>query len=258
MLTTQSRGLQAFRRVEAWFTDHPQVVPATGTSAPALTKQLTALTVLVDRMTQQSTEQITQRGQATLVAKDEGTLRKNLHTVHMKAIVNVANALRGQIPGVGVMKMPSAKIRSEALVKAAEALATMAGVYKDVFIEHGLPQDFLDQLTAATSQLKASIDARGVALSKRVGATTSLEQDSTLGRRIVSMIDASLTHALKNDAATLASWRQAKRITVKPTVTRAPSPVAPAASIAAPVAPTAVPDAHGSVTAAATAEPKAA
>ena len=55
--------------------------------------------------------------------------------------------------------------------------------------------------------------------------------------RIVSTIDASLTHALESDPATLVSWRQAKRITVKPTVVRvvaasasvAPAPNTPAA-----------------------------
>jgi hypothetical protein len=35
------------------------------------------------------------------------------------------------------------------------------------------------------------------------------------------MIDASLTHALKSDSSTLASWRQAKRATVKGVVSHA-------------------------------------
>ena len=237
MKTKESRGLQAFRRVEAWFADHPQVIPASGSSAQALTRQVTALTSLVDRMTQQSTEQITQQGQATLVAKDEPTLRTALRALHMKAIVNVANALRGQVPGIGVIKMPPHGIRSEALVKAAKALATTAGVYKDAFVEHGLPQDFLEQLAAAASALKSSIDARGVALSKRAGATTGVAEDFALGRRIVTMIDASLMHALKNDAPTLASWRQAKHITVKPTVTRIAPALVPAATEVTPASP---------------------
>src|SRR5437899_12572245 len=84
MKTKQSRGLQSFRRVEAWFADHPQVIPASGSSAQALTRQVAALTTLVDRMTQQATEQITQKGQAMLIAKDEHTLRAALRAVHMK------------------------------------------------------------------------------------------------------------------------------------------------------------------------------
>ena len=42
-----------------------------------------------------------------------------------------------------------------------------------------------------------------------------------MGRQIVTMIDASLAHALKSDSSTLASWRQAKRATVKGVVSHA-------------------------------------
>lgn len=230
MKTKESRALQAFRRVEAWFAEHPEVIPASGSSAQALTNQVNALTGVITRMTEQGTEQATQRSQATLAAKDETTLRRELRGLHMKSIVNVATALRGQVPGVGVIRMPAYGIRSENLVASAEALATTAAVYKTVFVERGLPQDFLEQLAAATSALKSSIDARGLALSKRTGATKSVAGDHDLGRRLVSMIDASLAHALKNDPATLASWRQAKRITIKPSATRSTSAAAPTAT----------------------------
>src|SRR6185437_16484878 len=240
MKTKQLRALQAFRRVEAWFTEHPEVIPASGTSAQALTNQVTALTQVITRMTAQSTAQATSTGQATLAAKDETTQRTTLRTQHMKAIASVANALHGQVPGIGVIKMPDRHLRSETLVAAAEALGQSASVYKDVFVEHGLPADFLDQLTSATSALKASVDARGVARSTRKGATTSLASDLDLGRRIVWMIDASLTHALANDPVTLASWRQVKRVTLTAVVPRtsstsSSSTTAPATSGAASV-----------------------
>jgi hypothetical protein len=72
----------------------------------------------------------------------------------------------------------------------------------------------------ATSTLKASVDSRGLAQSRRVGASTGLAGDLALGGQIVTMIDASLTHALKSDSATLAFWRQAKRTTVTGVVSR--------------------------------------
>ena len=50
------------------------------------------------------------------------------------------------------------------------------------------------------------------------GATLAMDRG-----QIVTMIDASLTHALKADSPTLASWRQAKRATVKGAVSRAVS-----------------------------------
>jgi hypothetical protein len=230
MESVQSRGLQCFRRVEAWFADHPTVVPAAGSSAGALGAQVTALQQVVDRMTAQATEETTQASQATLAAKDEPALRKELRMLHMRAIVTVAGALRGKVPGIGVFKTPSRDMGSESLVSAAEAMHEMAAPYESVFVEHGLPADFLAQLDAAALALKLSVDARGVAQSRRTGAGTSLGNDLKLGKQILSMISASLSYALKSDPATLASWRQARRVTVKGVQSKAVPVSAPPAS----------------------------
>lgn len=215
MKSTQSRSLQAFRRVQAWFAEHPEVLTNAGATQPALASQLDALKQVVDSMTAGATEQTTQREQTTLASSDETTLRTNVRSLHVKAIVKVAAALRGKVAGTGVIKLPPGSLKSEALYHAAEAIHAAAGEYKDVFVEHGLPTDFLEQLESANAALKASIDARGIARSRLAGASTTLVNESAVGRQIVSMIDASLDHALKADPALLASWRQAKRVTVK-------------------------------------------
>lgn len=258
MQSHQNRGLQAFRRVTAWFTDHPQVIANSGSSSAALASQVDALKKVVDSMTAGATEQTTQMGQATLAAKDEKDLRTELRSVHVNAIVKVAGALRGKVPGMGVFKQPSSKLHSENLLHAAEAVRTTAGIYKDVFAEHGLPADFLDQLDSAASALKESVDARGVARSRVAAASTALATDLTLGRKIVTMIDASLTHALKSDPATLASWRLAKRATIKGVTSRVEAPVVPNQSGAAPVQGSAAPPAQNEGPAAAPSEPKTA
>jgi len=201
MKSTQTRGLMAFRRVTAWFADHPTVIPGSGTSAAALQSQVDALKQIVASMTARATEQTTQASQATLASKDETAQRSELRQLHLKAIVKIAGGLRGKVPGMSVFKMPAPRLSSESLLHAAQATRTTAAVYKDVFVEHGLPADFLDQLDAATAALESSVDARGMAQSRRAGASTGLVGDLTLGRQIVSMIDASLTHALKSDSA---------------------------------------------------------
>jgi len=220
MKSKQGRTLQAFRRVQAWFAEHPQVLVNAVSSQAALTSQLDALKQVVDAMSAGATEQTTQKSQATLAAKDEKSLRTEIRSLHVKAIVRVAGALRGKVPGMGVFKLPSYTLSSETLLHAADAVRTTASVYKDVFVEHGLPADFLDQLDAANAALKQSVDARGVARSKVAGASKTLVNEATLGRQIVTMMDAALAHALRSDAALLASWRQAKRITVKGVASR--------------------------------------
>ena len=255
MKVQQGRALQAFRRVQAWFAEHPEVLANSGSSKDALAKQLDALKQVVDSMTAGATEQTTQKAQATLAAKDEKSLRADVRSLHLKSIVTVAEALRGKVPGVGVFKLPSPGLRSENLVHAAQALRTTAGVYKDVFVEHGLPADFLDQLDAATAALKDSVDARGLARSRIAGASTTLASERSLGRQIVAMIDASLAHVLKSDSATLASWRQVKRVTLKGATSRGLLPVIPLAPTGASVAPSAAPIASDGVPAASTAAP---
>jgi len=237
MKWNETRGLQAFRRVDAWFADHPQVIANAGASATSLSAQVAALQQVIARMTTQATEQATQASQATLAAKDEDTLRRDVRSLHIKAIVNVAGALRGKVPGVGVFKLPARRLSAESLLHAADAVRTTAAVYKDVFVEHGLPADFLEQLDASMTALKASVDARGVARSRQVGAGASLSSDLVLGKEIIVMIDAALSHVLKSDQATLVSWRQAKRPTVKGAVARESAVSAPV--VATPVTPVA-------------------
>ncbi len=241
MKAQQGRALQAFRRVQAWFVQHPEVLANSGSSKDALAKQLDALAQVVDAMTAGATEQTTQKGQATLAAKDETVLRADVRSLHLKSIVTLAQGLRGKVPGMGVFKLPSRDMQSENLVHAAQALRTTAGVYKDVFVEHGLPADFLDQLDGAIAALKESVDARGIARSRVSGASKTLTSERSLGRQIVMMIDASLAHALKSDPPTLASWRQAKRVTLKGATSRDVLEVLPATQSVARVVPVASP-----------------
>jgi len=247
METKVSRGAQVFRRVEAWFVSHPEVVAATGAGADALAKQLDALKGVIDRIAANAAAFGREDGQTTLTATDEKALRKELRTVHMHAIVDTAAGLRGQVPGVGVIHMPPANLGAVKLVDAAKSLHDVAATYEQVFVQNGLPQDFLAQLATSTNAVQASIDARGVAKSNRALARENLRTDLDLGRRILKLIDATLTHALKNDPAMLTSWRQTKRVGAKPgarsggDTTPAPAPVAPAATTSGTTAPTAHP-----------------
>ena len=136
MKSQEMRALQAYRRIEAWFADHPRVIANSGSSATALASQLDALKDVVTTMTDSASEQKMQKGQATLAAKDEKELRKKLRSVHLKAIVKVATALRGQVPGTGVFKLPSDNLSSEGLLDDGVALRKTAAIYKlaDIFV----------------------------------------------------------------------------------------------------------------------------
>jgi hypothetical protein len=221
MNTYQERVLQSFRRVQGWFAANPQYVARDGqASTPALAAQLDALNGVVQRVSDHAAQQQTQLAQTLLISKDEDDRRRELLAVHMASIAKVARALRGTVPGIGVLAMPKGNIESAALIGAATAMARKAEIYKAVLIENGLPVDFIQQLDGASAELKGSLDARGLARAARASATRGLQTEIALGRRIVEIMDATLLRVLRLQPAKQAEWQQLKRIVAKGSVTR--------------------------------------
>jgi hypothetical protein len=217
----QERVLQSFRRVQGWFAANPQFVAKDGpASTPALAAQLDALNGIVQRVTDYAAQQETQLAQSLLISKDERDRRQELWTHHMASIVKVARALRGTVPGIGVLAMPKGNIQSAALITAATVLARKTETYKEVLVENGLPSDFIEQLEAAVLALKGSLDARGLARAARSSATQGVGNELALGRRVVMIMDATLTRVLRLQPAKFAEWEHVKRVTLKGGSTR--------------------------------------
>src|SRR5687767_3721012 len=116
MNAQQERVFQSFRRVQGWWAaNQSYVVSESPDVAPAAAAQLDALTGIVARLTDHITSQETQQAQTMLISKDEREQRKEVLSHHMATIVKLAKALRGQVPGIGVLSMPKGNIQSAAL-----------------------------------------------------------------------------------------------------------------------------------------------
>jgi hypothetical protein len=211
MNAQQERVFQSFRRVQGWFVANPQYTA----SRPALATQLEALTGIVQRLTDHAAAQLTQRSNALLDSKDEVEKRRELVSDHMAPIAKVARALRGVVPGISVLKLPKGNVPTPQVINAATAMAQKAEIYKDTLVESGLPADFLEELQGATAALKASFDARGLARAARVAATRGVESELTLGRRMVTILDAIVTRLIRSQPTKMAEWEQLKRVTVR-------------------------------------------
>lgn len=218
----QARLQQLFQRVVAWLLVNMQYV----TGNPSLAKLLETLTGIVNRMSDHAAAQETQHAQTLLISKDEIEKRREVLSYQMTPIAKVARALRGTVPGIGVLTAPRANVSNPQLITAATAMAQKAEIYKDVLVESGLPADFIEQLTAAAAALKASIDGRGLARASRVAATKGVLTEEMLGKRTITMIDTIVTRLLRDDPAKLAEWKQLTHVVAKGVVVRAPLGVA--------------------------------
>lgn len=214
MKSTQVKGLQSYRRAVAWGVANPQVIPpAEGDPASwsPLTRQCHVLSGIAADISDAASEQELLATTVTLDAADEPALQKHLRA-ELQVITQVAQALRTEVPGIGTMKMPPDGLATERLLNSANALMKQASAYQSVLIEHGLAPDFIAQVQQSIVALKASIDGRGSARATLKSTTKRLLVNVALGHRYVTLMDASLTKALRNDPVKLAEWKSAKRV----------------------------------------------
>src|SRR5207253_3186745 len=144
MKAYQERVFQSFRRVQGWFEANPSYrLTAPSEVAMALATQVDALSGVVARLTEHVAQQETQAAQSLLISKDEREQRIEVLSHHMGTISKTARALRGVVPGIGVLAMPKGNIESAALITAALVMARKAEVYSSVLVENGLLTVFL-------------------------------------------------------------------------------------------------------------------
>ena len=266
MKAYQERVFQSFRRVQGWFEANPSYrLTAPSEVAMALATQVDALAGVVARLTEHVAQQETQAAQSLLISKDEREQRIEVLAHHMGTISKTARALRGVVPGIGVLAMPKGNIESAALITAASVMARKAEVYRSVLVENGLPTDFPEQLEAAAKRLKASLDARGLARGARAAAGRGIETELNLGRRIVAILDATLARVLRREPVKWAEWRHVQRVTVrgsmpkeKPTDSEAQPTVLNGAPTVLKASPTLVPTSPTEVVGSPTVQEKAA
>jgi hypothetical protein len=91
-------------------------------------------------------------------------------------------------------------------------MAKAAALHSDVFVDHGLPVDFVDRLNAAATALQASRTNHTNIRGRRVIATTSLKSKLSAGRKLVHILDAYVKTALKDDPELLSGWNSVKRV----------------------------------------------
>jgi hypothetical protein len=164
------------------------------------------------RAEQHAHDQVTAKAETGDDTRDVAPARAELF-IELRSVAGTARSLKGQVPGIGVLKAPEANLRATSLIIAAEAFAENAKIYQQPLIEHGQPANFVDQLTAAITTYKAAIAARGDSLATQRGATRGIAAEITLGMRTVTQLNANLQRALKNSPADLAAWNSARRIT---------------------------------------------
>jgi hypothetical protein len=130
----------------------------------------------------------------------------------MAPIARIARDVFG-VPGMDKdLRMPKKSADNEALITAAGAMAEAAERESKVFVEHGLPADFVSQLKSATPALDQAIGARVASARRLTIATASTKELVKRGRHAVRLLDAILRPRLAKDPELLQGWDNVRRI----------------------------------------------
>jgi hypothetical protein len=216
MQSYQARVLQSHRRALHWCEANPDVVPPPAgprESWPNVTRNCDDFRILIDAVEEAATQQSLQ----TMLASPEGTgepmLREAL-CAEMRETTRIAQTLKTTVPGIGNLKMPADRIENEALVQFATGLVARATTFEAELTHHGITPGF-PAMRAAITALRNSIDNRGIAKAKRVGATNDVALSLALGRNQLLRLDVAVTRILGTDLPRLAARNNARRVTMR-------------------------------------------
>ena len=171
-----------------------------------------SLDELVGELTVQAVDQdagrVTSRGETSLQA----SLRKTLREVHMKRIATIARARLRDVPEMRSFMLPGPKTPSLKLVAMAGGMADAASKHSAVFIERGLPQDFIAQLTNTAAALNQSLDTRAKSYGRATGATSAIGALAREAAAVIRELDALVRPLILRDERLLGEWRTTSRI----------------------------------------------
>ena len=91
-------------------------------------------------------------------------------------------------------------------------MAQAAESNREVFLQHGLAPDFVDQLRSAIDALAQACTSKASSLRRQVTATASTDGLVKRGRNAVRLLDAILVPRFANEPELLAAWRTAKKV----------------------------------------------
>ena len=224
MRSRDTRAFQALRRVDDWTDAHPTLVPVEVQPQIANLKSVTAAVAAA------SAAQDEGRRKESAASVSVRGIREEIRQHHLIPLAKVARQVLTETPELAAaLHVPMAKASNEALITASQAMAAIGGENEQLFVQHGLATTFVADLQQQAAALKQAIDSRGQIHSSIVGATQGLKVQLAAGRKTVHLLDVTVSRVLRKDPSELASWKNAKRVTLKGVLPKAGA-VTPAGS----------------------------
>ncbi len=211
----QKQVMDSLVRVQAFLDAHP----ATGTLTYTHAREM--LDGVVDRLRSYAGAQLSGRSQSRAELRRQRDQIALLVAQHIRPIVTIARAQIEPTSDVGLpegLKLPRLPLGPTKMLAVCDSMIEAARLHEAVFVESGMPADFLQQFVAARNVLVQLMGGRATQVSTQVAARAGLKVQLTRGRRAVDRLDAIVRASYRRDETVLATWAQAKRVQLLPGV----------------------------------------
>jgi hypothetical protein len=201
------RSLDAFRRVEAFLVTHRDALGRIAAAEGARDLKAAVARLEAHGLTQEKAL-MEVRG----LLAEQRALEKELRTVHLQPIAQVARASLRREPAYKSLTRGTSELSGRSLVAEARALALAALPHAADLASAGFPADVLIRLTATIDKLERAMDRRANLVVERASATKGVAEETKNGHAAVKALGAVIEGRFAKDEVFLGEWRAARRV----------------------------------------------
>jgi hypothetical protein len=204
MKNMEKRAYETFVRVDGFGESVSASFPA-GSRGRGLFVDLKEIIAELDRHAEAQASQHSASAQGT-AARDAA--RKALRA-SVEAISRTAKVLAFSSPGLDKRFSLPRGNNDQALLITARSFVADAEPFKDEFIRHEMPTDFLEKLAAQIQNFEQNIAVQNRSLGARVAATSAIKSTVERGLAVLRQLDVIVRNKFAADSATIAAWESA-------------------------------------------------
>lgn len=102
------------------------------------------------------------------------------------------------------------------LIASGKAFAAALPAHKQIFIDHGLPDDVIAQLQSRTDAFEQAVLSAGAARGERVGTNAAFDEPARQAKRLVDKLSPTVKRKYRDNPQKLAEWLVAVHLAPQP------------------------------------------
>ena len=172
----------------------------------ALKKIQTAVSKVYEMAALQDPRGVRLSTTARQIARD--ALSVMLDTIHQTSLAVALDVPQAET----LFRMPGYPRRDGDLIEAGEQFAKDVEPLKAAFIDHHMPEDFIEQLKEAVQNFQQAIDKQRLAKNDRTRASAQISASVADALMSLKRVDSIVKNTLNDDPAGLTAWENVRRV----------------------------------------------